>query len=56
MGLCYLNLIFLIAHECITFGGAVDHAAVDRAVDLAASSIFLGPGGQGPRARDPIGP
>ena len=26
--------------ECITFGGAVDRAAVDRAVDLAASFIF----------------
>ena len=35
MGPCSLNLIFLIAHERIRFGGAVDRAAVDRAVDLA---------------------
>ena len=48
MDLCYLNLIFLIAHERITFGGAVDRAAVDRAVDLAASSVFWGPGAHGP--------
>ena len=35
MGPCSLNLIFLIAHERIRFGGAVGRAAVDRAVDLA---------------------
>ena len=29
------------------FGGAVDRAAVDHAVDLAASLIFWGPGAQG---------
>ena len=28
------------AGERTTFGGAVDHAAVDRAIDLAASLIF----------------
>ena len=48
MGLCSLNLIFFIAGERITFGGAVDRAAVDRAVDLAESSIFWGPGDKGP--------
>ena len=39
MGPCSLNLICLIVHERIRFGGAVDRAAVDRAVDLAASSL-----------------
>ena len=48
MGPCSLNLIFLIAHERIRFGGAVDRAAVDRAIDLAASLIFWGPGAKGP--------
>ena len=37
IGLCSLNLIFLTADERITFGGAVDLAAIDRAVDLVAS-------------------
>ena len=44
MGLCSLNLTFFTAGERITFGGAVDRAAVDPAVDLAASLIFWGPG------------
>ena len=34
---------------------AVDHAAVDRAVDLART-LLSGAQGPGPRARDPIGP
>ena len=48
MGLCSLNLKFITAGERITFGGAVDRAAVDHAVDLAASFVFWGPGAQGP--------
>ena len=37
MGLCSLNLTFFTAGEHIKFGRAVDRAAVDCAVDLAAS-------------------
>ena len=55
MGLCSLNLLFLIAGRRITFGRAVDRAAVDRAVAGGIFNIF-GPRGQGLRARDPIGP
>ena len=40
----------LIAGERITFSGAVDRAAVDRAVDLVASSIFWGPRAKVPGA------
>ena len=62
MRLCSLSLIFFTADEGITFGGAIDRAAVDRAVDLAPSLIFWGPGAKGPgpgtqlAPRDPIGP
>ena len=48
MSLCSLNLIFFTDEECITFGGAVDRAAVDQANDLAASLTFWGPGAKGP--------
>ena len=47
MGIRSLNPIFFIAVERIAFGEAVDCAAVDRAVDLAASVIFWGPGAKG---------
>ena len=56
MGLCSLNLIFLTVGEHITFGGALDRAAVDRAVDLAASLIFWGPGAKGPRPGTQLAP
>ena len=59
-----LNLIFFTAGKCIVFGGAVDRAAVDRAVavDLAASLICWGPGAKVPlpgtqlAPRDPRAP
>ena len=51
MGLCSPSLIFLTAGERVTFGGAVD-----RAVDDASVFTILGPMGQGPGAREPIGP
>ena len=42
------NLTFFTAGKSITFGGAVDRAAaVDCAVDLAASLIFWGLGAKG---------
>ena len=51
MGVCPLKLTFFTAGERITFG-----AAIDRAVDDATVIRILGPGAQGPRAEDPIGP
>ena len=56
MGLCSLHLIFLTVVERITFGGAVDRSAGDRAVDLAASARFWGLGAEGPGPGTQVAP
>ena len=54
-GMSNKNIGFAYENQGFSYSLRLNHAAVDRAVDLART-LLSGAQGLGPSARDPIGP